>query len=120
MPQGKRLRLASGTCRPVAIAPEMTDAIDDTSRPERNPGNLYRQNHQAGNDAEQRDVVVFQKDPVGKIAAMVTSTASANRSFLKNSQSRCGLSRIPHIRAATLRCFSDVLAGSRRDARKVS
>ena len=40
----------------VAVAPEMADAVDDAGGPERNPGDLHREDDHARYDAEQRNV----------------------------------------------------------------
>ncbi len=42
--------------RPVAVSPEVADAVDDARRPERDPGDLRDEDQRARNDAEQHDV----------------------------------------------------------------
>src|SRR5258707_4247144 len=42
--------------RPVAVSPEVADAVDDTRRPERDPSDLRNEDQRARNDAEQHDV----------------------------------------------------------------
>src|SRR5207247_10468062 len=42
--------------RPVPVSPEMSDAVDDARRPERDPGDLRNEYQSTRNDAEQRDV----------------------------------------------------------------
>ena len=71
-------------------------------------------------NTEQRDVVVLQQNPIGKIAAVVTTTTGAHCGLFKNSKTRRGLACVPYVGSATLGRFCRVLAGERCDSGKVT